>query len=131
MFGYNTFSTTKDVRLPCRRLAWLLTLLYMHGVLAIKASVPDYFHPQAKTSVEALEHLSKAYRLTRSKVAGSEVLSDRKIACVTILAIYQLVYGNVDIGLLHFEGLCCMVRLRGGLATLVESNRALAQKPWR
>ena len=103
----------------------------MHGVLAIKSSVPGYVQPQAKASLNSLEHLSKAYRWTQRMLAGPEALSDKTIAGITILAIYQLVHGNVGIGLLHFEGLCRIIRLRGGLAALMEHNRALAQKPWR
>ncbi|KAK7188040.1 hypothetical protein PSPO01_05734 [Paraphaeosphaeria sporulosa] len=104
---------------------------YMHGVLAIKSSFREYLEMQAEASPDVLEHLSKAYKLTRRRLAGPEAISDKAIAGVTILAIYQLVHGNVDIGLLHFDGLYHMVRLRGGLAKLMEHNRALAQKPWR
>ncbi|KAL1591395.1 hypothetical protein SLS60_012008 [Paraconiothyrium brasiliense] len=103
----------------------------MHGVLAIKASFRDPFGMQAKASPDALEHLSKAYKLTQQRLTGPEAISDKAIAGVTILAIYQLVHGNVDVGLVHFDGLCKMVRLRGGLAKLMKHNRALAQKPWR
>ncbi|KAF2451520.1 hypothetical protein P171DRAFT_7734 [Karstenula rhodostoma CBS 690.94] len=103
---------------------------YMHGVLAIKASFRNYLET-AKASPDALEHLSRAYKLTQRRLAGPEAISDKAIAGVTILAIYQLVHGNVDIGLVHFDGLCRMVGMRGGLAKLMEHNRALAQKPWR
>jgi len=59
------------------------------------------------------------------------MISDHAIAGVTILAIYQLVHGNFGVGLVHFNGLCRMIELRGGLAKLMSHNRALAQKPWR
>jgi hypothetical protein len=103
----------------------------MHGVLAIKASFRDQSETLAKASPDALEHLSKAYKLTQRRLTGPEAISNKAIAGVTILAIYQLVHGNVKVGLVHFDGLCRMIRLRGGLAKLMEHNRALAQKPWR
>jgi hypothetical protein len=103
----------------------------MHAVLAIKASLGDSSETQAKASPDVLEHLSRAYRLTQRRLASPEAISDKAIAGVTILAIYQLVHGNVAVGLVHFDGLCRMIRLRGGLAKLMKHNRALAQKPWR
>jgi hypothetical protein len=103
----------------------------MHGVLAIKASFAELTTKHAETSPASLTHLSKAYRFTQKRLDGPNAVSDKAIAAVTILAIYQLVHGHVGVGLVHFNGLCRMIELRGGLGVLLQQNRALAQKPWR
>ena len=103
----------------------------MHGVLAIKASFRESSGMHAVTMPTSLEQLSKAYKFTQRRLNSPKMTSDQAIAGVTILAIYQLVHGNFGVGLVHFDGLCRMIELRGGLAKLMDHNRALAQKPWR
>lgn len=103
----------------------------MHGVLAIKASFREHSGTHAKPGPNALEHLAKAYQITQKRLDGRKAISDEAIAGVTILVIYQLVHGYLDVGLVHFNGLCRMIQLRGGLAKLMKHDRALAQKPWR
>lgn len=103
----------------------------MHGVLAIKSSFVDSSRSNAETLPNALEHLSKAYRITQKRLSGPKATSDAAIACVTVLTIYQLVHGHLETGLVHFNGLCRMVQARGGIAKLLKDHRALAQKPWR
>jgi len=105
-------------------------MLDLHGVLAIKASFAEY-SKHANPCPMALKHLSKAYRLTQARLSGPDAISDMAIAAVTMLVIYQLVHGEPRIGLVHFNGLCRMIELRGGLAELGKHDRALAQKPWR
>ncbi|KAF1966058.1 hypothetical protein BU23DRAFT_487595, partial [Bimuria novae-zelandiae CBS 107.79] len=96
---------------------------YMHGVLAIKTSFRESMGMYAETLPSALEHLSKAYKITQKRLDGPKAASDAAIAGVTILAIYQLVHGHVETGLVHFAGLCRMIQLRGGLAKLMKHNR--------
>lgn len=69
--------------------------------------------------------------MTNERLSSSEACSDKAIAVVTMLAIYQRIHHQQAIGLVHFNGLRRMVDLRGGLAKLSSENRALAQKPWR
>lgn len=103
----------------------------MHGVLAIKASFHDTWDMDIQVSSNTLVHLSKAYQITQKRLDGPNAASDVAIAGVTILAIYQLVHGHIKAGLVHFNGLCRMIEMRGGLEKLMMHNRALAQKPWR
>lgn len=103
----------------------------MHGVLAIKSSFVESSSNHAEALPNALEHLSKAYRITQNRLNGPKAASDASIACVTVLAIYQLVHGHFETGLVHFNGLCRMIQARGGIAKLLKDHRALAQKPWR
>jgi hypothetical protein len=69
--------------------------------------------------------------MTNERLSGSESCSDKAIAVVTMLAIYQRMHHQQSIGLVHLNGLRRMVELRGGLARLTSENRGLAQKPWR
>jgi hypothetical protein len=69
--------------------------------------------------------------MTNQRLSGAEACSDKAIAVVTMLAIFQRMHHQQSIGLLHFEGLRRMIELRGGLAQLALENRAVAQKPWR
>jgi hypothetical protein len=69
--------------------------------------------------------------MTNKRLSGSDACSDEAIAVVTMLAIYQRMHHQQDIGLVHFKGLKRMIQLRGGLAKLAIEHRALAQKPWR
>ena len=65
------------------------------------------------------------------RLSSRDACSDKAIAVVTILAIYQRMHHNQSLGLIHFAGLCRMIQLRGGLAKFARENRIVAQKPWR
>jgi hypothetical protein len=69
--------------------------------------------------------------MTNQRLSGAEACSDKAIAVVTMLAMYQRMHHQQSIGLVHFDGLRRMIELRGGLAQLALENRTLAQKPWR
>ena len=82
-------------------------------------------------STEGLRHMSQAYKLINERLSSNKACSDQAIAVVTVLAIYQRMHDHNPNGLVHFNGLCRMIQLRGGLAKLAKENRTLAQKPWR
>jgi hypothetical protein len=69
--------------------------------------------------------------MTNARLSGPDACSDKAIAVVTMLAIYQRMHHQQAVGLVHFQGLRRMIALRGGLAQLSRNNRAVAQKPWR
>jgi hypothetical protein len=69
--------------------------------------------------------------MTNARLSGPDACSDKAIAVVTMLAIYQRMHHQQAVGLVHFKGLRRMIALRGGLAQLSRNNRAVAQKPWR
>jgi hypothetical protein len=103
----------------------------LHTLLAISASFPTHFGGPRRISPSALHHISLAYRMTNARLSGPDACSDKAIAVVTMLAIYQRMHHQQAVGLVHFKGLRRMIALRGGLAQLSRNNRAVAQKPWR
>ncbi|KAF1946938.1 hypothetical protein EJ02DRAFT_430485 [Clathrospora elynae] len=104
---------------------------YLYCVLAVSSSFSHSLGSTLKPSSEALTHISNAYRLVNERLSGLEACSDKVIAVVTVLAIYHLIHHQQGVGLVHFEGLRQMIKLRGGLRRLSRDNRGLAQKPWR
>ncbi|KAF2029430.1 hypothetical protein EK21DRAFT_67800 [Setomelanomma holmii] len=104
---------------------------YFYTILAISSSFPTHFGGPRTISKEALTHISRAYRLTNERLSSPEACSDKAIAIVTMLAVFQRVHHQHAIGLVHFEGLKRMIKLRGGLEKLMQEHRVLAQKPWR
>jgi hypothetical protein len=69
--------------------------------------------------------------MTNARLSGPDACSNKAIAVVTMLAIYQRLHHQQAVGLVHFAGLQRMIALRGGLEELSRDNRAVAQKPWR
>ncbi|KAF9887543.1 hypothetical protein FE257_010121 [Aspergillus nanangensis] len=83
---------------------------YFHSTLAISASYVDFFQRKPGISSKTLHHISQAYALVNIKLSGPFSVSDSAIAAV---------------------GLYRMIQLRGGIARLMQENRALALKPLR
>ncbi|KAL2829804.1 hypothetical protein BDW59DRAFT_142053 [Aspergillus cavernicola] len=104
---------------------------YFHSTLAISASYVDFFRRKPAISSKTLHHISQAYALVNIKLSGPFSVSDSAIAAVVSLAIYQQVHHQPATGLLHLHGLYRMIQLRGGIARLMQENRALALKPLR
>ena len=102
-----------------------------HCTLAISASYVDFFQRKPGISSKTLHHISQAYSLVNEKLSGPDCVSDRAIAAVISLTIYQQIHGLQSIGLIHLNGLYRMVHLRGGIAKLMQEHRALALKSMR
>lgn len=102
-----------------------------HSTLAISASYVDFFQRKPAISSKTLHHISQAYGLVNIKLSGPLSVSDSAIAAVVSLAIYQQVHHQPATGLVHLHGLYRMIQLRGGIARLMQENRALALKPLR
>lgn len=99
--------------------------------MAVSASYVDFFQRNPRISSKTLHHIAQAYALVNLKLSGPESVSDSAIAAVVTLAIYQQIHNLHSIGLIHLNGLYRMIQLRGGIATLMKENRALALKPMR
>lgn len=78
-----------------------------------------------------MHHIAKAYELVNSKLSGPDSVSDSAIAAVVALVMYQQVHNQHYTGLVHLHGLYQMIRLRGGIYSLLEENRVLALKALR
>ncbi|PKX97249.1 uncharacterized protein P174DRAFT_510322 [Aspergillus novofumigatus IBT 16806] len=94
---------------------------YFHSTLAISSNIVS----------KTLHHFSQAYALVNIKLSGPFSVSDSAIAAVVSLAIYQQVHHQPATGPVHLHGLYCMIQLRGGIARLMQENRALALKSLR
>ena len=105
--------------------------LDFHSTLALSASYVDFFERKPGISSKTLYHISQAYALVNLKLSGPEFVSDSAIAAVVTLAIYQQIHHLHSTGLIHLNGLYRMIQLRGGIARLMEVNRALALKVLR
>lgn len=106
-------------------------MLDLNGSLAIVSSYTDSFAGHAQTSPRALGYLSKAYSLLNQKLSGPEATSSQVIAAVTVIVVYHRIHNIQATGLVHFDGLERIIRLRGGIAALARENLDLAQKPMR
>ncbi|GFF88991.1 hypothetical protein IFM53868_05688 [Aspergillus udagawae] len=104
---------------------------YFHSTLAISSSYVDFFQRKPAISPKTLHHISQAYALVNIKLSGPFSVSDSAIAAVVSLAIYQQIHHQPATGLVHLHGLYRMIQLRGGIARLMQENRALALKPLR
>ncbi|KAJ5584271.1 uncharacterized protein N7459_004071 [Penicillium hispanicum] len=104
---------------------------YFHSTLAISASYVDFLGRKSVISPKTLHHISQAYALVNMKLSGPSSVSDSAIAAVVSLTIYQQVHHQPATGLVHLRGLYRMIQLRGGIARLMQENRALALKPLR
>ncbi|KAF4210731.1 hypothetical protein CNMCM8980_005897 [Aspergillus fumigatiaffinis] len=104
---------------------------YFHSTLAISSSYVDFLRRKPSISSKTLHHISQAYALVNVKLSGPFSVSDSAIAAVVSLAIYQQVHHQPATGLVHLHGLYRMIQLRGGIARLMQENRALALKPLR
>ena len=102
-----------------------------HSTLAISASYVDFLRRKPAISSKTLHHISQAYALVNVKLSSPLAVTDSAIAAVVSLAIYQQVHYQPATGLVHLRGLYRMIQLRGGIARLMQENRALALKPLR
>ena len=81
--------------------------------------------------IEAMRHLSRAFRLVNEKLSGNEALSDTTMAVVISMTQYERLRGQHRQGLVHLDGLLRMVELRGGISQVMSTNPPLAQKIFR
>ena len=108
----------------------MLRLEDFHCSLAMSGLNYSKANAKLLASPEALSHVSTAYRLVNARLSGDEALSDRAIAVVITLTIFEMLQGNHQRSLVHFKGLRQMVYLRGGVSQLAH-NRTVLQKMWK
>ncbi|KAH7085872.1 hypothetical protein BKA63DRAFT_598470 [Paraphoma chrysanthemicola] len=111
---------------------------YFHTLLAISSSFPSTLpfgssapphFPSLPSTVHA--HISAAYTLTNILLSGPDACSDRAIAIVTMLAVFQRIHHQHDVGLVHFGGVRRMIEGRGGLSGVMRESRGIGGKVWR
>ncbi|GAW26611.1 hypothetical protein SAMD00023353_3901000 [Rosellinia necatrix] len=86
-----------------------------------------------RETAEAFGHLSRSLRLVNQRLAGAGelALSDATLAVVVAMTQHERLLGYDDHALVHFEGLQRIIKLRGGMSTLVVDCRGVAQKALR
>ncbi|KAH7095519.1 hypothetical protein FB567DRAFT_586834 [Paraphoma chrysanthemicola] len=111
---------------------------HFHTLLAISSSFPSTLpfgssapppFPSLPSTVHA--HISAAYTLTNALLSGPDACSDRAIAIVTMLAVFQRIHHQHDVGLVHFGGVRRMIEGRGGLSGVMRESRGVGGKVWR
>lgn len=80
---------------------------------------------------DSIRHISRAYSLINERLSVPVMPSDESIAVVCALAAHQRVIGQHAVGKVHFDGLCRMLQLRGGITRVYKEHRRLTIKPWR
>lgn len=99
--------------------------------MALSLTALDNIVIKQEDPAEAMNHLSRAFRLVNEKLSGNDAVSDTTIAVVIILSQYEGLQGRYHQGLVHFDGLQRMVELRGGITQLIRNNSCLVPKIFR
>lgn len=82
-------------------------------------------------SAEALQHLSRTFRLINEKLSGCEATADTTFAAVVSMTQYERLRGNHEHGLVHLNGLERMTDLCGGIGQFSRTHPALTLKIFR
>ncbi|KAH6664818.1 hypothetical protein F5X68DRAFT_237252 [Plectosphaerella plurivora] len=98
---------------------------YLNCTLAIAASYTDSFAGHAQVSPRALGYLCKAYALINKKLSSPEATTSPVIASVTSLVVYHRIHDSQAAGLIHFDGLERIIRLRGGMTKSGNCTKAV------
>jgi hypothetical protein len=101
-----------------------------HCLVALSEACIDFLVGIERYSHEFTYHMCLGLRLVNEKLSSSQALSDTSIATVISLClIYSMRQLPVQV-IVHFEGLCRLIELRGGLNQL-RDNPTLVEKAHR
>ncbi|KAK7228623.1 hypothetical protein V2G26_000793 [Clonostachys chloroleuca] len=102
---------------------------YFHCFVALSEACVDLALGKKRESCssEYRHHLATALRLINSNLSSHEAVSDTNIAGVIALCDVSLIRANLCQAKAYFEGLCRMIKVRGGTGQL-QGNPALLQK---
>ena len=81
--------------------------------------------------VPVRRHLAQAFMLVNQRLSQADALSDNSIAVVVMLTHFERLRGRYFKGLVHLDGLCKMVEMRGGIVQLTRDQPSLGQKVTR
>lgn len=89
----------------------------------------SHFVSKPDGASQAMQHMSKAFRLVNQKLASQNATSDLTIAAIVSMAQYEQLWNRYREGSVHVQGLRRIVQLRGGLVRqLMTSPSHLVQK---
>jgi hypothetical protein len=101
-----------------------------HCLVALSEACIDFLVGTERYSHEFTYHMCLGLRLINEKLSSSQALSDTSIATVISLClIYSIRQLPMQV-IVHFEGLCRLIELRGGLDQL-HDNPTLVEKARR
>ncbi|RDW84262.1 hypothetical protein BP6252_01852 [Coleophoma cylindrospora] len=111
---------------------WKLGLdVDFHCAVAVSVTALNNLVIKQEDPIEAVQHISHAFRLINAKLSGDGAVSDTTIASVIIMSQYERLQGQYRQGVVHLEGLQRMVELRGGISKLTKNQHGMAQKIFR
>jgi len=99
--------------------------------MALSSACAAFLREEFYDSPIALYHMSQTFRLIGQKLSSDEALSDSTIAVVTSTSVYDRLNGNPRKAMIHFEGVCRIIALRGGIGALAKRNFLIAEKTFR
>ncbi|RDW60302.1 hypothetical protein BP5796_11908 [Coleophoma crateriformis] len=95
---------------------------YFHCAVAVSVTALNNLVIKQEDPIEAVQHISHAFRLINAKLSGDGDVSDTTIAAVIIMSQYERLQGQYRQGVVHLEGLQRMVELRGGISKLTKNK---------
>ena len=105
-------------------------VLDFHCFVALSEACVDLITGKEACSSEYRHHIASAVRLINSNLASDQAVSETSIAGVITLCVLSSIREQPWQTKVHFDGLCRMIELRGGMHTLSD-NPALMEKAFR
>ncbi|CAH0044786.1 unnamed protein product [Clonostachys solani] len=103
---------------------------YYHCLVALSEACISFIVHREQDSAEFTQHLTRGLQLVNAKLSGVHALSDVAICTVILLCLISSIRKIPSQTKVHFDGLCRMINLRGGLHHLKE-NPFLTEKAQR
>ncbi|KAK7221529.1 hypothetical protein V2G26_009532 [Clonostachys chloroleuca] len=103
---------------------------YYHCLVALSEACISFIVQREQDSAEFTQHLTRGLQLVNTKLSGVHALSDLAICTVILLCLVSSIRKLPSQTKVHFDGLCRMINLRGGLDQLKE-NPFLTEKAHR
>ncbi|KAI6785944.1 uncharacterized protein J7T54_006283 [Emericellopsis cladophorae] len=103
---------------------------YFHCFVALSEACMDFVHEKDSYSTEYRHHMTKALRLLNNKLSSDKATADTSLAGVISLCLLTSLRGQLAQTKVHFDGLCRMIELRGGMDE-IKHNPALIEKTLR
>lgn len=97
---------------------------------ALSEACMDFVAGRNSCSRDYRHHVSMALRLMNERLSTTDGLSDASLASVMMLCLLSSIREEPWQTSIHFDGLCRMIDLRGGMEAL-SGNPALAEKAHR
>lgn len=105
-------------------------LIDYHCLVALAEGCINFVTQQERYSNNFNHHMARGLQLINTKLSGIHALSDIAISTVIVLCLVSSIRELPSQTKVHFDGLCRMIELRGGLDQL-QANPAFGEKAQR